>query len=78
VAGGADTDRSLHFIFQSLPNEDQVSIIGKIGSLAGVNKCLRDGVPASNDMSESLDVTAAASSECKVSVQYNCEILKGR
>lgn len=77
MAGGTDTDRSLHFIFQNLPNEDQVSIIGKIGSLAGVNKCLRDGVPASNDMSESLDVTAA-SSECKVSVQYNCEILKGR
>lgn len=78
VAGGAETDRSLHFVFPRLPNEDETRIIDKIGSLAGVNKCLRNGVPTNTIITEQMETTASSTSECKITVQYNCEIIKGR
>jgi copper chaperone CopZ len=62
VAGGQDAERSVHFIFD-LPSEEVIGIImAKVTGLPGVNKCTK----------------ADSSPETKISVGYNCEIIKGR
>jgi copper chaperone CopZ len=43
VAGGADTERSLHFEFKRITSDSSTSIIERVSALPGVNKCLKNG-----------------------------------